>query len=69
MLKEIKNCRVISGEDVVTQHRVVVMAWQIKTVKNSRPAQVSLKMKWCMLRKGSLKKVLSVPLSFQIFLS
>ena len=34
-LREIKNCKVINGESVAVQHKLVVLDWEMKGVKNN----------------------------------
>ena len=36
-LNEVKNCKVINGESVAAQHRVLVLDWEIKCTKRRIP--------------------------------
>ena len=45
-LNEVKNCKVINGESVAAQHRVLVLDWEIKCSKRRVPEQVTPKIKW-----------------------
>ncbi len=38
-LKEVINCKVINGEAVAAQHRMVVMDWEIQRGKKRKPEQ------------------------------
>ena len=54
-LNEVKNCNVINGESVATQHRVLVLGWEIKCSKRRIPEQVTPKIKWWRLKEENLK--------------
>ena len=54
-LNEVKNCKVISGESVAAQHRVLVLDWEIKCSKRRIPEQVTPKIKWWRLKEDNLK--------------
>lgn len=54
-LKEAKNCKVINGESVAAQHKVLVMDWEIKCSKKRRPEQVTPKIKWWRLKEEDPK--------------
>ena len=63
-LNEVKNCKVINGESVAAQHRVLVLDWEIKCSKRRVPEQVTPKIKWWRLKEENLniqfrEKVLS----------
>ena len=63
-LNEVKNCKVINGETVAAQHRVLVLDWEIKCSKRNIPEQVTPKIKWWRLKEENLniqfrEKVLS----------
>ena len=40
------NCKVINGESVAAQHRVLVLDWEIKCGKRRIPEQVTPEIKW-----------------------
>ena len=44
-LNEVNNCKVINGESVAVQHRVLVLDWEIKCSKIILPEQVTQKIK------------------------
>ena len=54
-LKEVVNCKVINGEAVVAQHRVLVMHLEIQRGKKSKPQQATPRIKWWRLNEGYLK--------------
>ena len=47
-----KYCKVIRGECVATQHRVVVMEMNVEMTRKPRPRIKQQKMKWCNLEKN-----------------
>ena len=53
-LNEVKNCKVINGERVAAQHRVLVLDWDIKCSKRRVPEQVTPKIKWWRLKEENL---------------
>ena len=54
-LNEVNNCKVINGESVAAQHRVLVLGWEIKCSKRRIPEQVTPKIKWWRLKEENLK--------------
>ena len=54
-LNEVKNGKVINGERVAAQHRVLVLDWEIKCSKKRVPEQVTPKIKWWRLKEENLK--------------
>ena len=54
-LKEVINCKVINGEAVAAQHRVLVMDWEIQRGKKRKPEQATPSIKWWRLREDNLK--------------
>ena len=54
-LKEVINCKVINGEAVAAQHRVVVMDWEIQRGKKRKPEQATPRIKWWRLREDNFK--------------
>ena len=54
-LNEVKNCKVINGESVAAQHRVLVLDWEIKCSERIIPEQVTPKIKWWRLKEENLK--------------
>ena len=54
-LKEVIHCKVINGEAVAAQHRVVVMDWEIQRGKKRKPEQATPRIKWWRLREDNLK--------------
>ena len=54
-LNEVKNCKVINGESVAAQHRVLVLDWEIKCSKRRIPEQVTTKIKWWRLKEVNIK--------------
>ena len=54
-LQEVKNCKVINGESVAAQHRVLLMDWVIKCCKRRIPEQVTPKIKWWRLKDENIK--------------
>ena len=55
-LKELKNCKVIKGEGLATQHRVVVIDWEMKNTEKSKPVHADPKIKWWRLMKEADKR-------------
>ena len=45
-LNEVINCKVINGEAVAAQHRVVVMDWEIQRGKKRKPEQTTPRIEW-----------------------
>ena len=54
-INEVKNCKVINGESVAAQLRVLVLDWEIKCSKRTVPEQVTPKIKWWRLKEENLK--------------
>ena len=54
-LKEVINCKVINGEAVAAQHRVLVMDWDIQRGKKRKPELATPRIKWWRLREDNLK--------------
>ena len=54
-LKEVINCKVINGEAVAAQHRVLVMDLDIQRGKKRKPEQATPRIKWWRLREDNLK--------------
>ena len=54
-LNEVKNCKVINGESVEAEHRVLVLDWEIKCSKRRIPEQVTPKIKWWRLKEDNPK--------------
>ena len=54
-LDEVKNCKVINGENVAAQHGMLVLDWEIKCNKRRIPEQVTPKIKWWRLKEENLK--------------
>ena len=54
-LNEVKNCKVINGESVAAQYKVLVLDWEIKCSKRIIPEQVTPKIKWWRLKEENLK--------------
>ena len=50
-LKELKNYKVIKREGVATQHRVVMIDWEMKNTEKSKPVHADPKIKWWRLMK------------------
>ena len=55
-LKEVKNCKVIYGEHVASQHKVVVIDLEFRAVKKGRPERGAPKIKWWRLKDENLKR-------------
>ena len=55
-LKEVKNCKIINGEAVATQHKVVVMDWEMKGIERSKSTLADPKIKWWRLMKEADKR-------------
>ena len=53
-LKEVIHCKVINGEAVTAQHRVLVMDWEIQRGKKIKPEQATPRIKWWRLREDNL---------------
>ena len=53
--KEVMNCKVINGEAVAAQHRVLVMEWEIQWGKKRKPEQATPRIKWWRLKEVNLK--------------
>ncbi len=45
-LTEVINFKVINGEAVAAQHRVLVMDWEIQRGKKRKPEQATPRIKW-----------------------
>ena len=54
-LKEIKNCKVINGESVAAQHRMVVIDCKLRNCRKSKNVRAEPKIKWWRLKDGELK--------------
>ena len=54
-LKDVLNCKVINGEAVAAQHRVLVMDWEIQRGKKRKLEQATPRIKWWRLREDNLK--------------
>ena len=54
-LKEVINCKVINGEAVAAQHRVLVIDWDIQRGKKRKPEQATPRIKWWRLKEDDLK--------------
>ena len=54
-LNDVINGKVINGEAVAAQHRVVVMDWEIQRGKKRKPEQATPRIKWWRLREDNLK--------------
>ena len=54
-LKEVINCKVISGEAVAAQPRVVVKYWEIQRGKKRKTEQATLRIKCWRLREDNIK--------------
>ncbi len=50
-LKEIKNCKVIYGEHVAAQHKLLVLDWEFKAEKKKRPERMAPRIKWWRLKE------------------
>ena len=55
-MKGIKNCKIIYGEHVSIQHKVVVMDWQFRAAKKRGLERGALRIKWWRLKDEHLKK-------------
>ena len=49
------NCKVINGEAVAAQNRLLVMDWEIQRVKKRKPEQATPRIKWWRLKEDDLK--------------
>ena len=54
-MSEVTNCKVINGESMAAQHRVLVLEWEITCRKRRIPEQVTPKIKGRILKEGNLK--------------
>ena len=54
-LKEVINCKVISGEAVAAHHRVLVTDWEIQRGKKRKPEQATPWIDWWRLEEDNLK--------------
>ena len=54
-LKEVINCKVINGEAVAAQHRVLFIDWEIQWGKKRKPDQATPRIKWWRLNEDDLK--------------
>ena len=50
-----ETCKVINGEAVAEQHRVLVMDWEIQRGKTRKPKQETPRIKWCRLKEDNRK--------------
>ena len=48
-----ETCKIINGEAVAAQHRVLVMDWEIQRGKTRKPEQETPRIKWCRLKKDN----------------
>ena len=55
-LKEVKNCKVINGECVAAQHRMVVTDWEMRQIEKSKADHTQPKIKWWRLTKDEVKR-------------
>ena len=53
-LRELKNCKVIPGESVATQHRMLVMEMKVVR-KRMNPREITKRTRWWKLNKEELK--------------
>ena len=54
-IRNIKDCKVIPGEYVATQHRLVVMEMNVEMTRKPRPSIKQQKAKWWNLEKDEYK--------------
>ena len=54
-IRNIKDCKVIPGECVATQHRLVVMEMKVEMTRKPRPRIKQQKTKWWNLEKDEYK--------------
>ena len=56
-LKEISNCKVINGESVAAQHRMVLIDCRLRNCKKSKKLRMEPKIKWWRLKDTELRAV------------
>ena len=66
-IRTIKDCKVIPGEYVATQHRLVVMEMNVEMTRKPRP-RIKQKTKWRNLQKDEFKLTV-VPKALEILAS
>lgn len=54
-LKEVRNCKVLYGEHLSAQHKIVVTDWEFRAVKKKRPQRGAPRIKWWRLKDDNLK--------------
>ena len=54
-LKEVTNCKVINGDSVTEQHKVLAMGWEINICKKRRAGQRTPMIKWWRLKEEERK--------------
>ena len=54
-IKEVINCKVINGEALAAQHRVLVMDWDIQRGKKRQPEQATPRIKYWRLKEDNVK--------------
>ena len=54
-LVEIRNCKVINGESVAAQHRMVVIDCLLRNCRKSKKAKMDPKIKWWKLKDTELR--------------
>ena len=55
-LKEVRNCKVINGECVAAQHRMVVMDCKLKNCAKTKKSQIEPKIKWWRLKDTEIRR-------------
>ncbi|XP_068205284.1 craniofacial development protein 2-like [Palaemon carinicauda] len=54
-LKEVRNCKVINGESVAVQHRLVVIDCRVRNYRRSKKTIIDPKIKWWKLKEEELR--------------
>ena len=56
-LKEVSNCKVINGESVAVQHRMVVIDCRLRNCRKSKKPRMDPKIKWWRLKDSELRAI------------
>ena len=62
-LRDLKNCKVIPGESIASQHRLLVATMEFKAHHKRQPRARVKKIKWYMLKQQEKKDELSLRLA------
>ena len=55
-MKKLIHCKVVNGEAVEAQHRVLVMDWEMQWGKKRKPEHATPKRKWWRLKEDQFRE-------------